>query len=172
VRILRADRGTDGGFTLLEVMIAGVVMAIIFMGLVSSISGSFLATDMANKASESQATARRVLEEAVELDYGDALLLDGNALVTESGIAAKYQVFETTPGLLTVEVEVCRPMTAISSAELSAMTMEEFGEVPAIEGSRMRFTTLSTGRIERATVTDVTKVPETGGEGEQDTEPW
>ena len=161
-------RRRDSGFTLLEVMVAAVVMAIIFMGLVSSITGSFLATDMANKATEAQATARTILEEALDLAYGDALLLDGNALVTEGGLAGKYSVYETAPGLLTSEVQVCRPMEAISSAELSAMTMEEFEELRSIEGSRISFTTLSTGLMARASVTDASDdisdaVVDTGG---------
>lgn len=149
----------DGGFTLVELIIASVVMAIIFMGLISSITGSFLATNMANRAAEGQATARRLLEEAMELDYGDMLLLDGSSLITDDGLAAKYQVYETSAGLLTLEVEVCRPETPISLAELSAMTMAEFGEIPEVKGSRLRFTTMSIGAIQRAQVTDQTDIP-------------
>ena len=143
--------GSEGGFTLLELMIASVVMAIIFMGLISSITGSFLATDMANRASEAQATARTLLEEATELSYGDALMLDGSSLVTDSGVAGKYQVFETAPGLLTIEVEVCRPIDALTVVQLAAMTMQEFRQVPSVQGSRITFTTLSTGAMQRVT---------------------
>ena len=152
--------GTDGGFTLLEVMIASVVMAIIFMGLLSSITGAFLATDMAKQASESQAMARRLIEEAREFAYGDMLLLDGNSLITPHGLAAKYRVFETSPGLLTLEVEVCRPDMNLSLPELAAMTMEQFGQIRAVLGSRLRFTTLSTGVMHRAQVADQTQTPD------------
>lgn len=149
-------RNTESGFTLLELMMAAAVMAILFMGLISSITGAFLATDMANRASEAQATTRRLLEEAMELAYEDMLLLDGNTLVTPEGIAAKYQVYETTPGLLTLEAEVCCPEVAISLSELAAMGMQEFRELKVVSGSRVRFTTLSTGMMARAEVTDQT----------------
>lgn len=160
VRFSSQRHTTNGGFTLLEVMIASVVMAIIFMGLISSITGAFLTTEMANKASMAQATARRVLEEATQLDYGDMLLLDGNSLITPEGITAKYQVFETSPGLLTLEVEVCRPAIELTVAELAAMDMDQFRGLDVIEGSRIRFTTLSTGMMQRAEVTDQTEAPE------------
>ena len=152
----------EKGFTLLELMIASVVMAIIFMGLISSLTGSFLATDMANKSTEAQALGRRMLEEAMQLEYGDELLLNGNALITDEGIAAKYEVFETSPGLLTVEVEVCRPLQAVTTAELSAMTMGEFQQLACLEGSRVHFTTMSTGVMQRAVVTDRTEAAQPG----------
>ncbi len=139
----------DGGFTLLEVLIAAVVMAIILMGLISSITGSFIATDASNKASESQATARQLLEEAVGLNYGEQVQLADSATVTADGLAAKYQVYETAVGLLTVEVEVCRPLTPRSADELHAMTMPEFHALEAVPGSRVRFTTLSCGFTQR-----------------------
>ena len=151
---------TDGGFTLVELMIASLVMAIIFMGLISSITGSIMATNMAKKAAEGQATARRLLEEATELDYGDMLLLDGSSLITADGVAAKYQVYETSSGLLTLEVEVCRPETQISLAQLSAMTMDDFSELKEVAGSRLRFTTMSTGMMPRAQVTNQTDIPD------------
>jgi len=159
VRIIAGRNGAERGFTLLELMIASVVMAIIFMGLISSITGAFLATDMANRACEAQATTRRLLEEATELAYGDMLLLDGNSLITADGLAAKFQVFETSPGLLSVEVEVCRPAMQLTLAELAAMTMEQFSGIEAVQGSRVRFTTLSTGAMGRAQVADQTEPP-------------
>ena len=163
---IASERGrSDGGFTLLELMIASVVMAIIFMGLLSSITGAFLATNMANKASEAQATARRLLEEAADLSYGDMVLLDGNSLITQDGLAAKYQVYEMSQGLLTLEVEVCRPTNPLTLSALASMTIAQFREVPCIDGSRIRYTTLSTGMIERATVTNQTGASGSGSSG-------
>jgi prepilin-type N-terminal cleavage/methylation domain-containing protein len=146
-------RRADSGFTLLEVMFASIIMAIVFMGLLASLSGSFLTTGMAERTSESQATAKRLLEEACELAYADMLLLDGNAIVTPQGLAAKYQVFETSSGLLTLEVEVLRPRNAVSVAALSAMSMSDFCKLQTIDGSHVGFTTLSTGLMSRASVT-------------------
>lgn|GEM_PF-2064689 len=154
MRLAKRRRHTNGGFTLLELMIAIVVMAIIFMGLVSSVTGSFLATGMANKATQAQAVARQMLEEAMELSYGDMLLLDGDSVITTDGIAAKYQVFEVTPGLLMLQVEVCRPYPAVSLATLSAMSMTNFHALNAVDGSRVSFVTLSTGLMARAAVTN------------------
>jgi len=133
-------------------MIASVVMAVIFMGLISSITAAFLSTNMANRASEAQATARRMMEEAMELSRGDMLLLDGNSVITADGLAAKYQVFEISPGLLILEVEVCRPATSISLAQLAAMTMDAFHDLRVADGCRVRFTTLSTGAMTHAPV--------------------
>ena len=90
---------------LVGILIASVVMAVIFMGLLSSITGSFLATNMANATTESQATARRLLEEASGMQYAEILALDGSALVTENGYAARYQAYETSRNLLLLEVE-------------------------------------------------------------------
>ncbi len=145
---LSARRHANAGFTLLEVLIAAVVMVIILMGLLSSISGAFLATDASNKATESQAMARRLLEETTALTYGEIVELNNSALVTDDGLAAKYQVYETAVGLLTVEVEVCRPMTALSADEAAAMTMAEFHALDAVMGSRVRFTTLAIGKLD------------------------
>ena len=139
VRLVNRRRHADGGFTLLEIMIACVVMAIVFMGLISSMSGAFLATGMANKASESQATARQMLEEAMELSYDDMLLLDGDSIITTDGLAAKYQAFEVTPGLLMLQVEVCRPYPAISLVTLSKMSMSNFHALDVVDGSRVSF---------------------------------
>lgn len=144
-----SQSGQDGGFTLLEVLIASVVMAIILMGLISSITGSFLATSMASRASASQATARQLLEEAVGQSYSAQVELADSAVVTDDGLAGKYQVYETTVGLLTVEVEVCRPVTPLSADEYSAMTMPEFHALDAVTGSRVRLTTLSVGFVPR-----------------------
>ena len=160
MRLADRRRQTDSAFTLLELMIAAVVTAIVFMGLISSITGAFLSTSMANKASEAQATARQMLEEAMELSYGDMLLLDGNSVITTDGLAAKYEVFEVTPGLLMLEVEICRPATPISLAELSDKS-KRIQDLEAVGGSRIRFSTLSTGVMARATVTRQTGA--TGG---------
>jgi prepilin-type N-terminal cleavage/methylation domain-containing protein len=158
-----ADRRsrTDAGFTLLELLIAAVVMAIIFMGLISSITGAFLATGMANKASQAQAMARQMLEEATELSYSYMLLLDGNSVITTEGLAAKYEVFEVTPGLLMLQVEVCRLYPAVSLDTLSEMSMSDFHARNAVDGSRVSFVTLSTGVMARAVVTN----QKTGGGG-------
>jgi hypothetical protein len=131
-------------------MIASVVMAIIFMGFISSITGAFLATNAANRASESQAAARDLLEEATELGYADMLLLDGNAFIAPTGLVSKFRVYEVSPGLGMVEVEVCRPTTAISLATLTAMTMPQLDAVSMVNGSRIRFSMLSTGNKARA----------------------
>ena len=147
VRLASGRAHRDGGFTLLEVLIATVIMAIIFMGLISAISGTFLSATMANRATEAQDTARQLLEEASELSYADMLLLHGNALIGTGGLAAKIQVYEVSTGLLLLEVEVCRPTTMPTLSALSAMTMAQFHALPSQAGSRVRFTTLTTGRF-------------------------
>ena len=136
------------GFTLLELMIAAVVMSIVFMGLISTMSGAFLTADVASTTTRAQETARRLLEEAREYTYDQLLLLNGSALLTEDGMAAKYQVYETNIGLLTVEVEVCRLKNIITSDDLTAMSMPEFHALEAVNAVRVRFTTLSTGAMQ------------------------
>ena len=147
MKIAIQNAGNDRGFALIEIMIAAVVMAVVMMGLLSSLSGAFLAANTANEASESQAMARRLLEEATELSYGGLVELQNSALVTEGGLAAKYQVYETAVGLLVVEVEVCRPATSLSADQVAAMTMSEFHTLNVVTGSRVRFTTLSIGTV-------------------------
>ncbi len=146
-------RRSEKGLTLLELVIAAVVMAIIFLGLISSITRSFMAANNANMATKAQATARQMLEEARQLSYDNILMLDGSALITEDGLAGKYQVFETIPGLLTLEAEVCRPVDCPSLAELAAMEMTKFHQLVSMAGSRIRFTTLTIGLMERAEMT-------------------
>ncbi len=135
------------GFTLLEVLIAAVVMAVVFMGLMSSISGTFMATNMANRASWAQATARRMLEEATELDYSALLLIDGNALVTSDGLAARFEVYEASAGLIFVQVDVCQPKTPLTQAQVAALTQAQFDALPVVNGSRVRFSTLTTALL-------------------------
>lgn len=150
-------RKVQGGFTLLELMVAAVVMSIVFMGFLSAITASFMATNMANTASKSQATARRLMEEALELQYGDILLLNGSATLTTDGYAAKYQAYETKLGLLTIEVEVCKPTVKVNATQLALMTMSQFHGLSAADGSRVKYSTLTTGQMPRLTLPSVTK---------------
>ena len=136
---------TQGGFTLIELMIAALIMGIIFMALISSMTGAFLTTDAASMTTRAQGTARRLLEETRDYTYDQLLLMNGSAIVTDDGMSAKYQVYETSIGLLTVEVEVCRLKNSISPTDLAAMSMPDFHALDAVAGVRVRLTTLSRG---------------------------
>ena len=142
IRLTPAQRG----FTLLELMIAAVILVILFMGFMSSLTSSFLADVSSNIANSSRANAERLMEESLDLSYEDCLLLDENAVLTSDGLACKIGVSQVGAGLLMIEVNVLKPKQPQTLAELAAMSLVNFRNLPATPGSSVRLLSLKADR--------------------------
>jgi prepilin-type N-terminal cleavage/methylation domain-containing protein len=132
---------SEKGFSLLEVMVAAVIVVILAMGLAASLGGVFLADASAKYALASANAAQRLMEELQQLDYGDTLACDGDAVVTTGGVALKVSVVEVSVGMEIIEVNACHPAQAMSAAQIAGMTMAQFKGVHARPGSQVRLMT-------------------------------
>jgi len=137
--------GTDRAFTLLEVTIAAVMLVIVALGLAMSMGAAFMADAAARDAAAAVHTGQQVMEELGQLDYGDVLACDGDAILTDNGAAVKIAVTEVAVGMLMVEVHVGRPTPARDLAELAEMSMMQFRSLSAARGSSVRLLTYRAG---------------------------
>jgi prepilin-type N-terminal cleavage/methylation domain-containing protein len=92
----------DAGFSLLEVMIAAVVVVILAMGLASSMGSAFMADNAARGAAASTNACQQTLEELQQLAYGDVLACDGDAMFASENVAVKISAFESTAGMILI----------------------------------------------------------------------
>ena len=122
------------GFTLLELMIAAVILVILFMGFMSSLTSSFLADVSSNIANSSRANAERLMEESLDLSYSDCLLLDENAVLTSDGLACKIGVSQVGAGLV-LQVAVVFDVTAARFAQRSRFHEMGHREQPIEHGT-------------------------------------
>ena len=135
------SRGHEG-MTLVEVMVALMVLSIVFMGLMASYSSSATMNSGANARNRVLARAQQLLEEVMELGYEDALLVDGDAVVTEDGCALKVSVTEVELRLERIEVYGCRLERNETGATLAGMTMEQVKGMRSEKMSRVSLVTL------------------------------
>lgn len=137
---------TQSGFTLVELMVAAVILAILFMAFLSTLTGSFLADTSSTIANSARVTAERLMEESLDLSYSQCLLLDQNAVLAADGLACKIGVVEVSTGLLLIEVNVCKPVHTYSPAQLAAMTLVNFRNLDYTSGSPVRLLCLKAER--------------------------
>ena len=138
--------GRDPGYTLLEVMIATVILVILAMGLASSMGAAFMADAAARHTAASTHACQQVMEELEQVDYSDVLACDGDAMFTPEGVALKISAVETMVGLMLIEVRACRPDPERTLLELAGLTMEQFRNLRAVMGSEVRVVTYRAGR--------------------------
>lgn len=139
-------RASDVAFTLLEVMIAAVLVMILTMGLAATMGAAFMAAASARNTAASSHACQQVMEELEQLDYGDILACDSDAILTAEGIAVKIAASEAMVGMLLIEVAGCRPSPERTLLELAPLTMEQFRNLPSALGSKMRLVTYRAGR--------------------------
>ena len=137
--------GNDRAFTLLEVTIAAVMLVIVSLGLATSMGAAFMADAAARDAAASVHAGQQVLEELAQLDYGDVLACDGDALLTDGGLAVKIASTEVSVGMLMIEVYTCRPSPEHALAELADMTLTQIKALPATRGAQVRLLTYRSG---------------------------
>ena len=142
---MRAHR-PEPGFTLLEVMIAAVIVVILAMGLAASMGVAFMADSSARNTAASTHACQQVMEEMQQLDYSDVLACDGDAILTAEGIAVKIGVSEAMVGMLLIDVAACRPTPQRNLLELSGLTMDQFRNIPSATGSVVHLVTYRAGR--------------------------
>ena len=96
----------------------------------------------ANARNRVLARAQQLIEEAAELGYADALLVDGDALVAEDGCVLKVSVTEVELGLERIEVYGCRLEQNETAATLAGMTMDQVKALRSEKMSRVSLVTL------------------------------
>ena len=141
-------RAREAGYTLLEVVIATVMVVILAMGLAGAMGTAFMADAAARDTAQSTHAAQQVLEELQDLSYHDVLAQDGTAMLTARGVAVKISAHETMVGMITVEVYACRPSPSRTLGDLAAMTMAQVKALPSATGSRARLVTYRAARGE------------------------
>lgn len=146
IRVTCSTADRQKGFTLLELMIAAVILVLLFMAFLSTLTGSFLADTTATTANNARATAERLMEETLDLSYGDCLMVDQNAALTAQGLACKLGVAEITSGLLSIEVYVCKPTQPVTLAELAAMSLADVRDMESVPGGQVRLLCLKANR--------------------------
>ncbi len=132
------------GMTMLELMFAIAILSIAMSATLACTQSSHLADTSAFDRSKGTDVAEQIMEECLSLSVTQALLVNGNALLTE-GYAAKIVVTQRSSGLIEIETMVLRPTEDVTAEELSAMTSEEFWNMPSATSSRIRLVTLSAG---------------------------
>jgi len=135
-------RSPEAGFTLLEVLIAAVVVVVLALAFLGSVVASFMADTGSHNSNAAVNAARQTMEEVMELAFGDVLALDGDTAVTSDGLAVRISVVQSTVSLALVEGAVCRPVSMVSVCELQAMSLEEFKRLGAAQGSKFSLVTM------------------------------
>ena len=135
-------RAREQGFSLLEALIAAVVVVILLLGFMGSVVGSFLADAGSRNTGLAVNVARQTMEEAVELDYADALALDGDTSLTGEGMAVRISVVQSTPTLALIEVWVCRPAPALTLVQLQALSLDGIKQLRSAPGSQFSLVTM------------------------------
>ena len=126
VEDLRTER-PDAAFSLLEVMIAAVVVVILAMGLAGSMGSAFMAANAARSAAASTNACQQALEQLEQLPYADVLNYDGAVTPAPGGVTVKISVTEAAAGMILIEVYAWRPTQSPT--------------VPAVAGSQVRLLT-------------------------------
>ena len=144
--ILRRLNHSRRGFTLIELMVAALILAILFMSFLSTLTGSFLADAASTTANTARVTAERLMEESLDLSYNDSLMLDQNALITDQGLACKIAVVEIDSGLALIEINVRKPAQPLTLALVAAMSIVDFRGIEAVSGSDVRLLCLKAQR--------------------------
>ena len=142
---MKAHKG-NSGFSLIEVMIAMVIVVILALGLATSMCAAFLADSAAKNKTAAINTAQRLMEEIEQVDYGDLLSLHEDAVIDDDGMTLKISVTEVMVGMVMIEVSACRPVDTRTMSELSILTMSQFKEIVSREGSRVSLITYRADR--------------------------
>lgn len=139
---MSANRGIEGGFTLLEVMIAAVVVVILLLGFVGSVVASFMADTGSHNTDTAVNVARQTMEEVMEVSFEDVLALDGDTALTDEGMAVRISVVQSTLTIALVEVSVCRPVSTMTLEELQTLSTEDFKRIREAQGSQFTLVTM------------------------------
>ena len=139
---MRTGKCNQNGFSLLEVMIAAVVVVVLVLAFMKSMVGTFLADSSSRNSSASVNLARNAMEEIVELAFDDVLALDGDTVITSEGLALRISAVQSSLHLSLVEVLVCRPVPRLSAGELHSLDLEEFRRLPCAQGSNFSLVTM------------------------------
>jgi prepilin-type N-terminal cleavage/methylation domain-containing protein len=126
----------ERGFSLLEVLIAAVVVVILLMAFLGSVVASFLADAGSQNSNSAVNLARKTMEEVMGVPFQDALAMDGDTILTPEGLAVRISVVQTGVTLALVEVSVSRPVPMLTLGDLQVLGLDEFRRMPSASGSQ------------------------------------
>lgn len=106
----RPLRPREQGFTLIEVMIAAAVIAIVLIGVVSTLSTAFVADRVASESTRAQNYCRQTMETLMEQEFSTLPTFNGSSIVRGT-LSANIETTTVAVGLVRVGV------TVVSSAE-------------------------------------------------------
>ena len=132
----------ESGFSLLEVMISGVVVVILALAFFGSVVGSFLADAGSQSTNAAVNLARQTMEEAVELSFLDAMALDGDSVLQANGFVVRTSVVQSTVSLELIEVYVCRPVPPLTLAQLQVLSLDALKQLHSAPGSQYSLVTM------------------------------
>ncbi len=141
-RNMTIRRDGQGGFTLLEVLIAAVVIVVLVLAFIGGIVASFMADASSHNTNASVNVARRTTEEVLELSFGDILALDGDTILTVEGLAVRISVVHSAVNLALIEVCVCRPVPMLTVGEFQALSLDDFKRLTSAPGSVFSLVTM------------------------------
>ena len=132
----------QNGFSLLEVLIAAVVVVVLVLAFLGSVVASFMVDSSSHNSNASVNVARQTMEEVLELSFQDVLALDGDTVLTAEGLAVRISVVQSTVSLALVEVCVARPVPAMTVDQLQGLTLDDFRRMGAAKGSVFSLVTM------------------------------
>lgn len=139
---MRHLRPAQKGTSLIEVMIAAVVVVILALAFMGSVTASFMADASSHSVNGAMNVARATMEESIELSFADLLALDGDTILMSDGFAVRISVIQSSVNLALVEVTVCRPVPPLVLGQLQSLNLEEFKRLPAASGSVFSLVTM------------------------------
>lgn len=139
---MRLTRDGQRGFSLLEVLIAAVVVVVLVLSFLGSVVASFMADAASHNVNSSVNVARQTVEEVLELSFTDVLALDGDTILTADGLAIRISVLQSAVDLAIVEVCVCRPVPMLTAVELQGLSLDDFKRLGAAKGSVFSLVTM------------------------------
>ena len=132
----------QNGVSLLEVLIAAVVVVVLVLAFLGSVVASFMADASSHNSNASVNVARQTMEEILELSFQDVLALEGDTVLTAEGLALRISVVQSTVDLALVEVCVARPVPTMTAAQLQGLSLDDFRRMGAAKGSVFSLVTM------------------------------
>ena len=139
---MKSTRDGQRGFSILEVLIAAVVVVLLVLAFLGSVVASFMADISSHNTNGSVNVARQTVEELFELSFSDVLALEGDTILTADGLAIRISVLQSAVDLAIIEVCVCRPAPMLTVVELQGLSLDDFKRLGAAKGSVFSLVTM------------------------------
>ena len=116
-------RELESGFSLVEVMIAVTLLAILTFGVLGTVAVGFNSDRSTRELIRCQQYAQQVLETVKSVDYIQVPSLSGS-VTTEGDLSATITVSELAVGLLRVEIDVAHASQPDAAAQVVTLVAD------------------------------------------------